>query len=183
MKVFLAILASTVIAFVYGTISWSFLPWHQPLDFTDGDAVAEVLKANAPEHGTYALPSWKSGQSDPEAMAKAFEEGPFVWATVRPGTKPGFNMGGLMLGQLLVVALASVTLVFLIQKSKHDAFLDRLSIAVLAGLLLAIMSALPGKIWLETPPNQTLGYFFDGIIPWTLAGAAIAVILPKAEKG
>ncbi len=108
---------------------------------------------------------------------KEWEEGPFLWATVRPGKSDVLSMSGSMFQQLVVVILASITMVFLIQKSRHDAFLDRLSMAVLAGLLLSIMGALQSRIHLES--TQTLAYFIDGILPWSLAGAAIAVILPK----
>jgi hypothetical protein len=180
LRTVLAVAASTLIVFVWGALSWSVLPWHQPLDFKDADAVAKVIKENAPEHGTYALPSWKHEEGrTQEIMMKEREEGPFLWATVRPGKSDVLSMSGAMFQQLLVVILASITMVFLIQKSRHDAFLDRLSMAVLAGLLLSIMGALPSRIYLES--TQTLAYFIDGILPWSLAGAAIAAILPKRK--
>lgn len=173
----LATVASAFIFYVWGALSWGVFSWHRPSDFKDPAQVAEVLKANAPTHGTYALPSWqkKEGRT-PADMEAELKEGPFIWATIRPG-KRDFSIAGMQLSQLLTVTLAALTLVFLIQKSRHDAFLDRLSIAVLAGLFLGIMGALPQHIFLES--TQTVAHFIDGILPCTLAGAAIAAILPK----
>ncbi|NNC90517.1 MAG: hypothetical protein HKN82_18840 [Akkermansiaceae bacterium] len=182
----LAVLASTVILFVWGSLSWSVFGWHMPKDFKDGEAVAAVLKANCEEHGNYAYPSWSMMNAPAEeqeaakkTMDQAWKDGPFIYATVRPGALPNYNMGSLMVRQVGIVLLASFTLVFLIQKSKHNAFLDRLSMAVLAGLLLGIMSALPAWNWMELPGRDTVALLLDGIISLTLAGAAIAVILPK----
>lgn len=174
----LAVAASTLIVFVWGFLSWSLLPWHKPLEFKNGDAVSKVIKENAEEHGTYAYPSQRSSKERTnEVMMKEWKEGPFIWATIRPGKNENLSMEGNMVRQLLVVILASITMVFLIQKSRHDAFLDRLSMAVLAGLLLGIMSSMPSRIFLEN--TETLAYFLDGVLPWSLAGAAIAAILPK----
>ena len=176
----LAVVSSTIILFVWGSLSWSLFPWHQPREFKDAAAVGEVIKAHTDGHGVYAYPSWKQGEGrTPADMEKEWAEGPYIWATVRPGSRPDLDIGGIMLRQVGIVLLASVTLLFLIQKSKHNAFLDRLSIAVLAGLLTGILSALPQWNWLETPGRETLAFFFDGIISITLAGAAIALILPK----
>ncbi len=176
----MAIAASTVIVFMWGALSWSAFSWHQPLDFKDGDAVAKVLVENTEGHGIYAYPSWKHEEGrTPEMMMEEWKKGPFVWATIRPGKSDTVSRSGAMIQQLLVVILASITMVFLIQKSRHDAFLDRLSVAVLASLLLGIMSSLPQRIFMEG--TQTLAYFVDGILPWSLAGAAIAAILPKRK--
>lgn len=175
-RTILATAASALIIYIWGALSWGVFSWHRPSDFKDPEQVARVLKDNAPSHGTYALPSWqkKEGRT-PADMAAELKEGPFVWATIRPGKKD-LSFAGMQLSQLLTVSLASLTMVFLIQKSRHDAFLDRLSIAVLAGLLLGIMGALPQHNFLES--TQTVALFIDGILPWTLAGAAIAAILP-----
>ena len=176
----LAVAASTVIVFVWGMVSWGFAPWHQPMDFKNADAVTKVIKENTDAHGTYAYPSWGRDEGrTQEQMAAEMEKGPFIYATIRPGKKE-MNMGATMAKQLLVVILASITMVFLIQKSRHDAFLDRLSIAVLAGLLLGIMGSMPSRIFLEN--SETLAYFLDGVLPWSLAGAAIAAILPQRGR-
>ncbi len=178
LRTIIAVAAATVIVFGCGMISWRALPWHQPLDFEDGEAVAKVIKENADQHGTYAFPSRRQEEGrTPQDMEAEWKKGPFIYATVRPGPKPDMNMGATMIQQLLVVILASITMVFLIQKSRHDAFLDRLSMAVLAGLLLGIMSSLPPRIFLES--TETLASFLDAVIPWSIAGAAIAAILPK----
>lgn len=179
-KTVLAVAASAVVVFLWGFISWSTMPWHLPKDFADGQAVADVMKDQVTEPGIYAYPSQSRTEArTAQAITDEIKAGPFIWATVRPGPREDFNMGTNMLLQLVVVILASVTMVFLIQKSKHDSFFDRLSMAVLAGLLLGIMSAFPQRIFLETPTSHTIAHFLDGLIPWTLAGIVIAAILPQ----
>ena len=45
--------------FIWGTISWTVLPWRRTSfrTFTDENAVAQVLVANAPRRGVYVLPN------------------------------------------------------------------------------------------------------------------------------
>ncbi len=187
LRTILAILASAVIMFLCGMVSWGFAGWHQPADFKDPAAVAEVLRANTDGHGIYAYPSWRmsDGASPEEAKAemeervRQWEEGPFIYATVRPGTRANYSIAGPLFSQFLVVLLGSATLVFLIQKSRHTAFLDRLSIAVLGGVLVGVLTALPPWVFMEQPDRDTLALLIDPIIQLTLAGAAIAVILPR----
>jgi hypothetical protein len=44
--------------FAWSAVSWMALPWHRRVyrTFTDEDAVARVLVANAPASGIYGLP-------------------------------------------------------------------------------------------------------------------------------
>lgn len=189
LRTVLAILASTVIMFLWGMISWGFAGWHQPADFKDPAAVAEVLRANTDGHGIYAYPSWKMNKEATPEEAKAemeervqqWKDGPFIYATVRPGTREDYSMFAPLFNQFIVVLLGSATLVFLIQKSKHNAFLDRLSIAVLSGVLIGVLTALPPSVFMEHPDRDTLATLIDAIGQLTLAGAAIALILPKKD--
>lgn len=176
----LAILVAAVINFMWGWGSWSVFGWHQPETFENPDAVVEVLKANAPDHGIYAYPAWDP-QADPAAAETQWKEGPYIFATVRPNPAPELSMQGTMIKGFIISILAASALVLLIQKSGHSTFVDRVSVALLAGLFLGIVSALYPWNWLESPGLHTIGLLADGIIPWTIAGAAIAMILPPKE--
>ncbi len=177
----LAVLAASVITFMWGWISWGMLPWHQPTPFENEDAVVEVIKANTSKHGMYAYPAWSEmhAEDKAEGYMKKWTDGPSIYAMVRPGGEADATMTSGMIQGFLINILASTALLLLIQKSGHTEFLDRLSMALLAGLFLGIVSALYPWNWLEAPGMETLATLADGIIPWTLAGAAIAAILPK----
>jgi len=171
----LAVLAASVITFMWGWISWEILPWHQPIPFENEDVVVEAIKANTSSHAIYAYPAWKMS----EDTQKKSIQGPVIYAMVRPGPNDYSTMTSGMIQGFLINILASTALLLLIQKSGHTEFLDRLSVALLAGLFLGIVSALYPWNWLEAPGMETIATLADGIIPWTLAGAAIAAILPK----
>jgi hypothetical protein len=178
-----AVLVASVVTFVWGWVSWGILPWHQPKPFENEAAVVEVIKANTSEHAFYGYPDWSEMQSSDEGASflKKRSEGPSIYAMVRPGPKEGATMTTEMLSGFFINILASTALLLLIQKSAHTEFLDRVSIALLAGLFLAIVSALYPWNWLEAPGLHTIGALADGIIPWTLAGIVMALILPKRK--
>ena len=171
----LAVLAASVIVFIWGYLSWGVLPWHQPQPFENGDAVSQVIKANTSEHGMYAYPGWATMRED--SYSEQWSNGPTVYAMVRPGPRDKEDLNSTMLHGFLINILAASALLLLIQKSGHTEFLDRLSIALLAGLFL--VSSLNAWNWMEFPGMETIATLADGIVPWTLAGAAIAAILPK----
>ena len=176
----LAVVVAATIAFTWGWGSWSLFGWHQPQAFENSDAVVEVLMANSPTHGMYAHPRWDPNL-DPAEHEARWKEGPHIYAMVRPDPAPGLSMQGAMIKGFLINILAATALVLLIQKSGHSSFLDRTSMALLAGLFLGIVSALNPWNWLESPGLHTIGVLADGIIPWTIAGAAIAMILPAGD--
>ena len=53
-----AVLAGGLIAFIWSSISWMAIPWHQPTMniFEDEESVGRVIKAAAPEAGIYTYP-------------------------------------------------------------------------------------------------------------------------------
>ena len=179
----LAVFVASIIAFIWGWVSWGMLPWHQPIPFENEEAVIEVIQANTSKHAMYGYPAWSEMQSEDggEAYLKKWQDGPSIYAMVRPGRNEEASMTSGMLSGFIINILASTALLLLIQKSGHSEFLDRLSIALLAGLFLGIVSALNPWNWLEAPGLHTIGVLADGIIPWTLAGAVIAAILPKKK--
>jgi len=182
----LAILAASILNFIYGWISWGMLPWHQPEPFENEDAIAEAIKANTSKHAIYSYPDWTEMQtaSDEEgqqAYLTKWRAGPSIYAMVRPGTNSDASMTTGMLSGFSISVLASTALFLLIRKSGHTEFLDRVSVALLAGLFLGIVSALYPWNWLEYPGRETVATLCDGIIPWTLAGVVMALIMPKTD--
>ena len=58
MKKFAAVVLAALVVFTINALSWVVLPFHNQTThkFTDEDAVARVLKANAPKAGVYLYP-------------------------------------------------------------------------------------------------------------------------------
>jgi len=182
----LAILAASILNFIYGWISWGMLPWHQPEPFENEGAIVAAIKANTSKHAFYSYPDWSEMQTAPneegqQAYLKKWGEGPSVYAMVRPGPNPDASMTTGMLSGFLISVLASTVLFLLIRKSGHSKFRDRVTVAFLTGLFLGIVSALYPWNWLEYPSMATVATFCDGIIPWTLAGVVMALIMPKTN--
>ncbi len=176
----IAVIVGGLIAFVWGFLSWTVFPWHQPVPFENESEVATFLKQQVSSHNVYAYPAWDhSKEYDHLAKTKA---GPYVYATIRPqGAEP--SMAVHMTVGILTNMLAAAVLVFMIQNSRQHTFPGRLSIALLAGLFLGVMTAGPPWNWLGLPGTHAFAFLCDGIIPWTLAGAAIAKILPTPSAG
>lgn len=182
----LAILAASLLNFIYGWISWGMLPWHQPEPFENEDAIVAAIKANTSKHGMYSYPDWSEmhtaeSEEDQQAYLKKWSDGPAVYAMIRPGTNSEASMTTGMLSGFLISVLASTVLFILIRKSGHTNFRDRVTVAFLTGLFVGIVSALYPWNWLEFPGMETVATFCDGIIPWTLAGVVMALILPKVN--
>lgn len=182
----LAILAAAILNFIYGWISWGMLPWHQPKPFENEDAVVKAIRANTSEHAIYSYPDWSEMQNagdkeGQEAYLKKWSDGPAIYAMVRPGKREDASMGTGMFSGFLVSILASSILFLLILKSGHSTFRDRVLVAFLAGVFLGVVSALYPWNWLEYPGMATIASLCDGIIPWTLAGVVIALLMPKAK--
>ncbi|MGJ8696691.1 MAG: hypothetical protein ACSHYF_10260 [Verrucomicrobiaceae bacterium] len=175
-KSIIAVLVASVIVFIWGMTSWGFLGWHQPAAFENEAEVAAVLKKNTTEHAVYAYPQW-SNDPDYDTAGKA-TEGPFIYATVAPDGVP-MGAGSTFVIGFLINVLGSTILLVLMQNSRQQSFPGRLSIALLAGLFLGVVSGANPWNWIALPGLETVGHIFDGIIPWTLAGAAMAAILPE----
>src|SRR5436853_3821345 len=112
-----------IVLFVWSAIAWMLIPWPgEPLrTFTNEDAVAQAITANAPRSGNYLLPNEVKrtpGMSDQQyaAAQKAAEDrmtrGPIVFAAVR--LEPFGSMGKALvikfLTQFVVALLATLLL-------------------------------------------------------------------------
>jgi hypothetical protein len=163
-----------LVAFVWGFISWTVLPWHKTLAFRDDAEVGAVLRKNAPEHGIYLLPGERS--RDQAAMKKWQEDaaaGPFMFAVVRAG-KAEISMPRLLAGSYGIQFVGAFIISALLLTARPMAYAVRVLFVVLVALAGGVLSHLPGWNWWETPTHWVLVELTDLAIAWALAGLVIA---------
>ncbi len=169
-----AVLAGGLIAFIWSSISWMAIPWHQPTMsiFEDEESVGRVIKDAAPEAGIYTYPGWTD---DTEDMEGKHAEGPYVFASVVPDGV-GSEMVGMMVSGLLVNLLGAALLLALMLLVPHSTWRTRTLVAFVAALFVSVIPALMNWNWWHFPIGFTLVGILDGIVAWTLAGLVMAWI-------
>ncbi len=184
-RILLASLLAAVVAFFWGFVSWAMLPWHNPMNFKNSAAVSEAIKASAPDHGIYMLPSGAESMSDEAGMKRIEEElktGPFVWAVVRPAPT-SMDMAGPMVLGFLRAFLAAVILSLMLSQLGRDCFRSRVLFCVTAYLLVSINGDAPNWIWFHGPTKNLLIMTADHLIEGLLVGLILAkFIRPAAAK-
>ena len=170
----LAVLAGGAVAFIWSTISWMVIPWHQPTmsAFEDEAAFAQTVKQSALEPGIYTYPAWTD---DAEDMQKKHDEGPYVFASVVPAGV-GSEMGSMMVGGFLANLVGAALLLTLMLCVTDAGWKARTLVAAVAALFVSLVPALMNWNWWHFPMPFTLVAIVDGVIAWTLAGFVMAKI-------
>ncbi|HXU46808.1 MAG TPA: hypothetical protein VN783_14870 [Thermoanaerobaculia bacterium] len=177
----LGTLLGGLIGMVWSSLSWTVLPWHEGAmrEFTDAAAVAQVIKANAPEKGMYFLPGSVAKGASEEDHMKGTAEGPYLYGVVRPGPE-SFSMGSSIGQQLLVQLLAAFLLTLLVLQTRGLSLLGRALLVAFGALAGGVLVLAPESIWYQfTCENALLG-LLDLAIAWFLAGLAIAKVTARA---
>ncbi len=183
MKIFKAILASSIIAFLWSGFSHMVLPWHN-LNMKSfslgGTLVAPAIKAEVQSAGFYILPNMdmemhKSKEAQEKWHADAVK-GPTAFLSVHPEGRP-FSMGLNLLVQFLTQIIVSILVVLLAQKTKIKTifgYAGFASVIVTAGVIMAVV---PLWNWWGFPLTSTLISIADTSINWFLAGLGIGKVL------
>jgi hypothetical protein len=198
-KILLAALVGTVVCVLWGAVSWMVLQWHNSSlnKFGDEAAVGKVIKAETAmtlklkgqTSGVFMLPSVPSAneripseesKARSQAALKARDDGPYVYAIIRPGEKPR----GMGLNLAFAAArsfAACLIMAFLLSWTMRLDFIQRVFFCALVGLFAGLVSDVPLMIWFEAPLRYTLINFADHLCEWFLAGLAIAGFVPGRE--
>lgn len=171
----LAILAGGIVAFVWSSISWMLLPWHQSTmsGFDQQDTMAAAVKAAATEPGIYVYPEWSDDQED---MQKRFKEGPYVFASIVPGGV-GDGMGKMMLFGFISNLIGAALLLILLLTVPDEGWKARALVATIAAAFVALVPAMANWNWWNFPMGFTVVGILDSLIAWTLAGVVMAKLV------
>lgn len=178
----LAVLTGTLIAFIWSTVSWMFLPWHSHdlKSFSNGEEVRKVISQNIKESGTYTIPNIEDiGHKDDKAQAKwneLSEKGPFAYISIRVEGKR-FSMGESMLIQLLTQVLVSIAAVIILLNLKKTNIWKMAQVCTLAITIGAISVQLPHWNWWNFPNITTLVGVLDTAFTWLVASVGMARVL------
>jgi hypothetical protein len=197
-KILLAALLGAVVCVVWGAVSWTVLQWHGSSlhKFADEAVLGTIIKADAgmvlklrgQTSGVFMLPGGPAGdkvaredsKARHQAALKAREDGPYVYAIVRPGPATrglaanlGFSAARSFAACFIIALLLSWTM-------RLD-YIQRVFFCAIAGLFAGLVSEVPMLIWFEAPLRHTLINLADHLCEWFLAGLAIAAFVPGRE--
>jgi hypothetical protein len=188
----IAILVGTVLAFGWGAVSWTSGMYDfafKPLP--DGAAVAAGIDSSVTADGAYLYPAppAASGRSPQqaaianEAYVAEHRRGPLLMALVRrEGVDPlsptvlarGFVIE--LFGTGLLAAIIAVACKFGARTQ------DRLALAVAVPAFAMLSSHAVTWNFFHLPDLYSIVLFVDGMVAWTLAGIACALIIRPAGK-
>ena len=189
MKILIAALLAAIVCFFWGFLSWTVLGWHENgvHGFHEEETMAEMFSKNAQGgHAAYMLPFMEhTSRSAPAAekqaaqdkFQKAMEDGPYVYAIVRPG-KSHYSMGNNMIMGVVRSFLASLLLAGLLNVTILP-YSGRVALCAAAVLFAGLVVDLPMWTWFETPTRDLVVNMVDHIIEWTLGGLVLGALVGK----
>ncbi|MCB1233593.1 MAG: hypothetical protein KDM91_00815 [Verrucomicrobiae bacterium] len=175
LKVFLAALIGGFVAFAWTSFSWMALPLHESTlhQFSNESAVAEAIKAGAPETGVYIIPGDKSKtmeQREEQAL-----KGPFVFAAVRPGANPRADMSHAIARGLLTHLVSGVLMAILLAAvAPRLNYAGRVGFVLIVAVLVCLLGMYPQQIWWEVSADFILWDMVDVIAGWGIASLIMA---------
>ena len=170
-----------LIAFVWSAISWMVLPWHTSSmhNFTNEDAVIQVLQENAPEPGVYSIPGVQNTGKTPEekkaceeGMMKRMETGPFLYTSYR--TEGMSAMWTPYLFQFIAQIVAGMFITWLVLKLAGHTYMGRVMAVAMIVLIGGLLYELPMSFFWHFPAGHTIVNIVDLLVGWFLAGLVIA---------
>ena len=180
-RILLATLVGSIVAFLWGYISWELLSWHKMDTFKNDSAVVKTITENAPTHGVYTLPlPDKNGPN-----ADAITEGPFIYAIVRPGKLSSpWALRSHMIASFCIQLAGAFIISLAIHRIRASRYISRASVGPVMGIFAGIVVTLPHANWFELPHSHALAQTLDPLIAWTIAGLLIAAIIkpPRARR-
>lgn len=173
-----------MIAYFWGAISWTALPWHEhSMDrFLNEAEVSEVIRLNAPRQGVYLLPTPLEKEADmtseeadllKEENMNRLKEGPFAYMVIRPRGMDPSSPVSYFIG-LLSQMIAALMLTYLVLRARIARYWARVQFMVIISVLVGILGVLPNQIWWGVTTKVTVIGMLDLVIAWGLAALWIA---------
>jgi hypothetical protein len=157
-----------ILLFIWGSLSWTLLPWHTMTmhRFSDEAAAVNALRANAPSSGIYVYPT-------PETPEEAAQAGPMVFLAYCTGG-PGSMAKPMILNFLLQILVAGLVTALLL-KTRGLTFWGRVGFVTLAAFTAGVVCFLPPWIWFKFATDYTLVMLAD----LTISGFLLGLVLAK----
>ncbi len=188
-----------VVCVAWGAVSWMGLDWHSGTlnKFADEDVVGAIIKADAgtvlkskgQTSGVFMLPlgsvageriASQESRARNQAAHQSHEDGPYLYAIIRPGPKStsmAVNLG-LAAARSFVACLI---IALLLSWTMRLDYVQRVFFCAIAGLFAGLVSDVPMLIWFEAPLRHTIINLANHLCEWFLAGLVIAAFVPGRE--
>ncbi|HUE54627.1 MAG TPA: hypothetical protein VMO76_02265 [Candidatus Udaeobacter sp.] len=180
-----------IAAFIWSTISWTVLPWHEKpmLHFQNEDEVTAVISSHAPQSGMYILPASPSQEgmtAEQKKVAQAtvmekMHKGPIMFAAVRRGGFGSYARG--LIIQLLSLMAAALLLTWLLLQTSGLSYRRGVLFVGVVGLAASVIVNLPDWNWWGFSGVYTFVNLADFTLMWLFAGLVIAKVAnPQASS-
>jgi hypothetical protein len=172
------------VAFVWSSISWEVLGWHEKamVTFQNEDEVTAIIASHATADGTYLLPAMPptegmTPEQRKQAQAAAMEKmqkGPIMVAAVRRGGFGSYSRA--IIVQLLSLMCAAFLLTWLLLQTSGLSYARRVAFLAVAGLAASVIVELPNWNWWGFSGAYTAVDLADSTVTWLLAGLVVAKV-------
>lgn len=175
-----------IILFVWSAIAWEVIPWPgEPLrSFTNEEAVAQAITANAPRSGVYLLPNMPKrtpGMTDEQytaaqkAMIDKMSRGPVIFSSVR--LEPFDSMAKPLIIQLLTQLIVALIATLLLLQTCGLSYKGRVLFVTAIGVLIFVGGHVEEWNWWSFSNAYLLMQLGALIIGWFLASLVMAKVV------
>lgn len=184
-RVILASIVGAIVAFVWGFVSWTLLPWHNNTmqGMSAQSPVVQAMREYNLSPGVHYFPPQPADMNDQAAMqryAQQHIEGPVGLLWIEPdGSEPMpplMFVRGIVL-QLLAAQVASL----LLYQSGLTCYTHRVTAVVLMAVFASLIADAQLWNWLYMPMDFALVNMADHIVGWLIVGLVIAAIVRPAK--
>jgi hypothetical protein len=173
-----------LVAFVWSSISWEILPWHELgfHSFQNDEEVSAVIASHSTESGNYILPGRAPLEGMTREQKKAAEatqmarmqKGPMMFAAVRRGGFGSFAVG--LVTQYLILTAGAFLLTWLVLQTSGLSYGKRVIFLAVVGLAASVVSDLPNWNWWGFSGSYAAVMVADSTLTWLFAGLVIAKV-------
>lgn len=175
MRILKAAIFGSIILFIWGFISWMYLPWHNATmhNFKDEKAVAAVIQTNVKDSGMYLLSKVNDGKTEIVS--------PIIFTSVfLQGNPPSMTM---QMGiSFITQFIAALLVAWMISKTTGLNYFGRVWFTVIFGLAAGIVTEVPLWNWFRFDTVYILLGMADLVIGWFLAGLVMACCCRQRER-
>lgn len=184
-KIGLGILAGAAVLFVWGAVSWMFLPWHNGTikRLPEEQLITDTLKTVIKEPGFYSFPGHEGpdGKKDDGAWAEKYRRGPIGSVVFQPAGAEPMAPSNFLCEIVGNLAAAAVTMLILyLSRDRVKGIVPRALLVTAVGLVVGVSAHMTYWNWFRFPGDFTAVNVLDGLMGFLLMGLTQAKFVPEA---